>query len=513
MKLFVYLAAAVATFLAISCSGNQSGSGPVSMVYTEPAEMKLVNDSVEALAASMAGQAKFEDYKGVYEYFVGKYPNSTVLHRDYQSLFDGFEKQEEKLAYYKNLYEADPKSAMNAYLYGRALGGMEGQEYFQKSVELDPNYFWGNFGMASAMLGGNPPDTAKALDFYAKAVKADKSIPATYQQVANIYNARGNYDEALKYAKLFGETSPAEYRPVTMQADLLKKLGKENEAEAILVQFATAQKDNPQVRKELVELYKKQGKYAEAITYQHALVALSRQPADAVVDLAKIYSLAGQKDSALTYLNMAADQGFADYRRLSRNDALTPVRELAGFGELISRMKIASETQREQRLAGLMANPEASKAEALAEKLEMPAPAFSYVNLEGKTVSLESLRGKVVVIDFWATWCGPCRMTMPLLQEFVERMPEGVEFISMDVWEDDTTKVRPFLADYGYTFNVLFGNTQATAAYGVTGIPTLVVIDPEGVIRYRHVGYDPSTDQVLIWQTESLLKPGARTQI
>jgi len=109
------------------------------------------------------------------------------------------------------------------------------------------------------------------------------------------------------------------------------------------------------------------------------------------------------------------------------------------------------------------------------------------------------------VIDFWATWCGPCRMTMPLLQEYVDGKPKDVEFLSLNVWERDTSLVRPFLADMGYQFNVLFGDNEITGKYGVSGIPTLFIIDKDGVIRYKHVGYDPLADQLLTWETESLI--------
>ena len=102
-------------------------------------------------------------------------------------------------------------------------------------------------------------------------------------------------------------------------------------------------------------------------------------------------------------------------------------------------------------------------------------------------------------------------MTMPLLQDFLERKPEGVEVVSMDVWEDDTSLVRPFLADFGYTFNVLYGDRQVANDYEVTGIPTLVIIDKDGVIRFRHVGYDPGADQKLFWQTEELLKKNGQS--
>ncbi len=509
MKFVRYIAAGAAVLLIAACSQMQKE--PTAQVYVEPTEIKAVNDSIEALAASLGDKARFEDYKGVYDHFIAQHPNSTLLQRDLQSLFDGFQREQEKNDYYKAMYEANPKSAMATYLYGRCLGGMEAAEYFQKSVELDPKYFWGNFGMGAAMLSANPPDTAKALEFYAKAIAADPTYPTTYPQVAGIHIARKNYPEALKYAKMFGVTSPDQYRPIAMESEILNLMGDAKQSESVLVKFAEAHPENGTVKRDLVELFKKQGRYAEAITNQHAIVGTSRQPGDALVELSKIYAMANQPDSSLNYLNMAADQGYGDYRRLMRNETLSAVRSLGGFEDLVNRLKVASATQREKRLAPLMSEAEANRAKAIAEMMDKPAPGYAFVNLEGQTVSLESMRGKVVVIDFWATWCGPCRMTMPLLQEFVERKPEGVEFISMNVWEDDTTKVRPYLADYGYTFNVLFGNADIASQYEVTGIPTLVIIDKDGVIRYRHVGYDASADQVLLWQTEELLKKNAQS--
>ncbi|MBK7093164.1 MAG: redoxin family protein [bacterium] len=509
MKFVRYIAAGAAVCFVAACSQMQKE--PTAQVYVEPAEVLAANDSAEALAAALADQAKFEDYKPVYEHFIALNPNSTDLHREFQALFNGFQRTEERNAYYKALYDADPKSAMATYLYGRCLGGMESIEYFKKATELDPDYFWGNFGMGAALVSANPPDTAKSIEYYLKAMALNPSYPTTYPQIAGIYMAQKNYPEALKYAKLYAVTSPDQYRPVAMQSDILNSMGDKKGSEEVLVKFAQAYPENGQVRKDLVELYKKQNRFPEAITNQHAIVASSTKPGDALVELGKIYAMANQPDSALTYLNLAADQGYGDYRRLMRNETLAAVRSLGGFDDLINRLKVASQAQREKRLAPIMADAEGNRMKAVSEVLSTPAPAFAFVNLEGQTVSLESLRGKVVVIDFWATWCGPCRMTMPLLQEFVERKPEGVEFISMDVWEDDTTKVRPYLADYGYTFNVLFGNADVASQYEVTGIPTLVIIDKDGVIRYRHVGYDPSADQVLLWQAEELAKKNAQS--
>lgn len=484
---------------------------PTATVYQEPAEVTAVNDSLESLAVAKQGNITFEDFQAVFEHFLTKYPNSTLLHRDYQSAFDGYEKAQEKLAYYKHHFDANPNSAMAAYLYGRCLGGMETMTHFQKAVELDPKYYWGHFGLASAYLNGNPPDTAKAIAHYQQALAIDNSYPSSFAQLAQLYINRKDYAEALKYARAYGVTLPDDYRPVAVQAEILKAMNDLAGAEKTLVTFAQSHDKEERVRRELVDLYRNAARFDEALKYQHAIVGMTRRPADALVDLAKIYALNHLPDSALLYLNSAADQGYGDYRRLERNEALTSVRQLAGFPELIGRLRVASDNQRQARLAGVLANADSIRTLAINNPMNVPAPAWEFTNLEGKAVSLASLRGKVVVVDFWATWCGPCRMTMPLLQEFVERKPADVEFVSMNVWEDDTSKVRPYLADFGYTFNVLFGNNQIASIYEVSGIPTLVVIDKDGVIRYKHVGYDPAADQVLIWQTEELAKKQATT--
>ncbi len=492
-----------------ACSKMQSE--PTATVYKEPAEVQAVNDSLETLAAARQGNIGFEDMKPVFEHFLALHPNSTLLHRDFQSLFDGYNKQEEKLDYYKQLLDADPNSAMAAYLYGRCLEGMESRTFFQKSVELDSKYYWGHFGLASSYLNGNPPDTAKAIEHYKSGIAIDPSFPATYAQVAQIYMNRKDYPQALKYAKSFAATSPEDYRPVSAQADIMLAMGDKPGAENVLTAFADSHAKDERVRRSLVEMYLGDKRYSDALEYQHTIVGLTRRPADALVDLAKIYALNNQPDSALTYLTAAADQGYGDFRRLERNETLAQVRQLPQFAELMSKLKVTAASQRETRLAGVLANAEAIRSEAISNPLQLDAPKWAFTNLDGQTVSLESLRGKVVVVDFWATWCGPCRMTMPLLQEFVELKQAGVEFISMNVWEDDTSKVRPYLADYGYTFNVLFGNNEVAADYQVSGIPTLIVIDKDGVIRYRHVGYDPASDQVLLWQTEELLKKQSAT--
>lgn len=473
--------------------------------YTEPAEVNACDDSLQTLAAAMAGQAGFKEYYEVFQHFLAIHPQSTELHRELQSLFDAFQHGKDKVKYYKKLYEQNPASAPYAYLYGRCVPGPESRELFKKAVEIDPDYFWGHFGYALALMTSQPYDTAAAIEHYLKAAGIDNSYPGVFSQLVRVYESQGDLEQALKYAKLYAITLPDRFSPVEMQMDLLVKLNRPAEAEQTLVAFAGANPQNEAVRQRLVTHYRQTSKFADALKYQHELVAVAREPQEALVDLAKIYLDLDQVDSGAFYLDLAASQGYTNHRRLSLNPDYAPVRGNDRFPALLAKVKANAEQQRQSRLAPLLENESEHKRRSLEDKMELEAPNFSFVNLEGKTVSLADLRGKVVVVDFWATWCGPCRMTMPLLQEFVERKPAGVEFISLNVWENDTSKVRPYLREYGYDFNVLYGDHEVANNYQVTGIPTLVVIDPKGVIRYKHIGYDPHADQVLLWQTQALL--------
>jgi thiol-disulfide isomerase/thioredoxin len=484
----------------------QAPKEPTATAYIEPPEIKACNDSLEAYAASMGGQGAFEGYQAVYEHFLKANPNSTLLHRDNQSLLDGFGQSDAKIEYYKELQEKNPKSAMYAYLYGRCLTGDESEKMFRKAVELDPKYYWGNFGMASRLISKTPPDTVGAIEYFRKSIDIDNSYPSTFQQLTNIYFQKKDYANALKFADLLAITTPDQFQPIKLKNDILIAQGDKAKAESALAEYATKNPDDPQVKKALVSLYRNDKKYAEAITYQRQIVALStRNPGDALFDLAKLFAMAGQHDSALTVMNEAVSAGFTDYRRLANSSIFEPLKALPTYAEVAKKIQSAAGQEREMRLAILKDSSAVLKQRTLAGKLDIPAPTFSFQNLEGKTVSLADLKGKVVVIDFWATWCGPCRMTMPLMQEYVDSRPKDVEFLSLNVWERDSSLVRPFLADMGYQFNVLFGDKEITEKYSVTGIPTLVVIDKNGVIRYKHIGYDPLADQLLAWEAESLM--------
>lgn len=119
-----------------------------------------------------------------------------------------------------------------------------------------------------------------------------------------------------------------------------------------------------------------------------------------------------------------------------------------------------------------------------------PAPDFSLRDADGKTVTLSEYRGKVVLLNFWATWCGPCRIEIPWFTEFERKHKDqgfAVLGVSMDDggWDD----VKPYLRNAKVNYRILMGDHQVAMLYGgVEALPTSFMIDREGKIASVHVG-------------------------
>jgi len=128
---------------------------------------------------------------------------------------------------------------------------------------------------------------------------------------------------------------------------------------------------------------------------------------------------------------------------------------------------------------------------------DLKAKDFSLTNLEGKTVKLSDYKGKIVVLDFWATWCGPCRESLPHMQELVNQYKgKDVEFFFVNTMENNKPEeikklVSQFISKNKFNINVLYDiNNQTSKNYKVNGIPTEIIIGKDGNIISRSVGYD-----------------------
>ena len=141
--------------------------------------------------------------------------------------------------------------------------------------------------------------------------------------------------------------------------------------------------------------------------------------------------------------------------------------------------------------------------------LDEEAPGFTLKDTKGKDVSLASLKGKTVILDFWATWCGPCKASFPGMQEVVTKYKndDKVVLLFVDTFERGANKekmVEDFIKSNNYTFHVVYdaeldgGNAFEVAdKYGITGIPTKVIIGPDGRMKFKSVGYSGSNEKLV----------------
>jgi peroxiredoxin len=146
-------------------------------------------------------------------------------------------------------------------------------------------------------------------------------------------------------------------------------------------------------------------------------------------------------------------------------------------------------------------------ASASADELHGPAPDFSLQSREGGTVSLADLKGQVVMVNFWATWCGPCRQEMPHLEALYQRYGDlGFTLLGVNV-EEDASGADEFLAETPVSFPILFDPAnQVSELYDVIAMPSTVLVDRSGNMRFIHHGYQPGYENDYQSQIRALLR-------
>ena len=118
------------------------------------------------------------------------------------------------------------------------------------------------------------------------------------------------------------------------------------------------------------------------------------------------------------------------------------------------------------------------------------AAEFALADLSGKTVKLSDFKGKVVIVDFWATWCGPCRMEIPDFVRLQSKYREkGLAIVGLSLDADGASSVKPFADEHDINYTMLIANDETAKSYGgITAIPTTFVIDRQGRIVQKFLG-------------------------
>jgi thiol-disulfide isomerase/thioredoxin len=238
--------------------------------------------------------------------------------------------------------------------------------------------------------------------------------------------------------------------------------------------------------------YNKLGKKNEALEMFKVAVDASKMEDDSVIP---------------EYLAALAESG-------KRKEALEIAKDLKGqaksnpkIDSLISVYYIA-ENGNDNGLKSLLDDLSKKSELVLTQKLkaamiDIPASDFTLNDLDGQPVTLSKLRGKTVILDFWATWCGPCLASFPTLKIAVEKYAKekDVVFLFVNAWENAKDKKKnaaDFITKNNYPFRVLLDDKdKVITAFEVSGIPTKFIIDKRGNIRFESVGFNDNTEEML----------------
>jgi len=242
----------------------------------------------------------------------------------------------------------------------------------------------------------------------------------------------------------------------------------------------------------------KENKFADALKYEQPVIDHSKSvDPDVYGNYIQILVALGQDAKATEAAETAikAGQGSAGIKEALKKCYIKDKGNDAGYDQYLASLESAAKNKAREELAKTM--------------IKQPAPAFALKDFDGKTVSLNDLKGKVVIVDFWATWCGPCKASFPGMQMAVNKYKDdpNVKFLFVDTWETGDNYlpgVEKFIADNKYTFHVIMDEkgddgrqSKVVSAFGVTGIPTKFIIDKNGNIRFKYVGYSGTPEKLV----------------
>jgi thiol-disulfide isomerase/thioredoxin len=164
-------------------------------------------------------------------------------------------------------------------------------------------------------------------------------------------------------------------------------------------------------------------------------------------------------------------------------------------------MNTTTKALRTLLVAAFLATP------ALAVAPAGPAPKFQLASMAGKPVNLDQFKGQVVMLNFWASWCGPCRAEMPILEKLhTKYKPMGFTMIGVNV-EPDSAEAAKWLQATPVTFPILFDTkSEVSKLYSVQSMPSTVIIDRKGNLRWLHRGYKPGDENEYLNQIRALVR-------
>nr|WP_294790128.1 redoxin domain-containing protein [uncultured Mucilaginibacter sp.] len=411
-----------------------------------PDGITVTNEAVK----SIQQEKDLEKKEAIFNEFVAKHPQLSVTSKDalLMRILPVYLKRQDMATYYKYAGQLSDKTdlpnLLNSVAWSWALDSVNlanAEQLSRQSLDLT--------------LANNKAGTAAEL-----IPAAQNSYDAFADTYAFILWKEHKFDEAVKYMQGVYDRQPGSDAEITEHYVLmLNSAGKHNKALQVAEQSITNGKNSNIIEQELKKAY------------------------------------AGAKGGMT---------GFNTYwTNLQKANSAKKDQE---------KKKFEKEQQKVLGNEGSVANKQQLaelKKELNSKMIKDPAPLFTLKDLQGKPVSLANLKGKTVIIDFWATWCGPCKMSFPGMQIAQNKYKDNpdVVFLFIDTWETGSNYlpgVKRFIAENNYSFHVLVDEkgadkrqSKVISTFKVEGIPTKFIIDKNGDIRFKYVGYSGTTEAVV----------------
>jgi thiol-disulfide isomerase/thioredoxin len=343
-----------------------------------------------------------------------------------------------------------------------------------------------------------------------------EDIDYLYDKIANIYRDEKNYTTALNFLQVYGDKTSS-YRFYSVVKRMLDENANMNPALKIInlgVDKSRRELKNPsQVKpnylsesewKENRQFYLGLNLYAQGRVFYN----LDKRE-EALAALEEATQLTNEEDETINefYSKLLIENGYY-------NVAMNKITRFIKTGYATAQMKdflkeaYLNEKGTEDGFEAYAEQFEDAAKEKLIARLKnemilQPAPTFTLNDLDGTQVSLAEYKGKTVVVDFWATWCGPCLESFPGMKKSVEKYwdDENVKFLFVNSWERVENKKQvasEFIAKNDYPFHVLLDDeNKVIEKFRVSGIPTKFIIDKEGNIRFKSIGFLGSDDKLV----------------
>ena len=332
--------------------------------------------------------------------------------------------------------------------------------------------------------------------------------------VGSAYASAGNSAKAVEYAGLLqskvwlgegsagigqillqkGDTASALplIQKAIVNAEEFKKTGKrDNETMFVLTGY-------PAYTRTYGRVLANQGKYTEALAYMNKVPSSERSFSDQdQIAYASILVGLGRNLEAFCALDkVLSEQELAPQAKALHKKLYV---KLNGSDQGYDDLLLAKQEIQVQKM----------KVEVLRQEVKEPAPAFSVKDADGNDVSLASLKGKIVVLDFWATWCNPCKKSFPAMQMAVNKYKDdpNVKFLFIHTWEKNANPLEDaskYLSDNHFTFHLLMDTKDPVSKvnkmakdYKLQGIPAKFVIDGNGDIRFKITGFSGSNEMAV----------------